>query len=137
VRVRQIQECVYLTLTSPYPAVKRSHFRCFALVTIPGRSSVSPNLRLTSTVYVQTRRSNQSGKRILVNFRESQAAGEERSYFVDLGAHGAEEDARDFMETSILILKGAGGSGKIACEWDKVGHAMFQNLFGDICSYSG
>ena len=30
---------------------------------------------------------------------------EEGFYFVDLGGHGAEEDARNFMEASILILK--------------------------------
>ena len=35
---------------------------------------------------------------------------EEGFYFVDLGTHDAEEDARDFMEVGILILKGVGGA---------------------------
>src|ERR1700733_7179325 len=37
---------------------------------------------------------------------------EEGFYFVDLRGHGAEEDARDFMEVGILILKGVGGAAK-------------------------
>lgn len=37
---------------------------------------------------------------------------EEGLYFVKLGAHGAEEDGRDFMEATILILKGEAGAAK-------------------------
>ena len=42
---------------------------------------------------------------------------EEGFYFVELGAHGAEVGGQDFvgnlMEATILILKGAGGGGKM------------------------
>ena len=56
------------------------------------------------------KRNNQSKNRIPGNLLEPQAKRD--FYFVDLGAHGAEEDAKDFMEASILIRRARAGAAK-------------------------
>ncbi len=43
---------------------------------------------------------------------------EEGLYFVELGTHGTEDDGRDFMEATILILKGeAGAANSCTTRW--------------------